>query len=88
MKNTEIYESIKKIIKDEIEPDFDYEINDDTNIIEDCNLNSIMILELMVELELLYSIEFDEDEFNIDLLSKAIKIADLINKKLRENENK
>ena len=82
MKNTEIYQNIEKILKNELASEMEIHIKDDTNLIEDYSLSSMMVLELMIELELFYSIEIEEDEFDIETLSEARKIADLINKKI------
>lgn len=55
------------------------DINDDTDIIEDLNLDSLSLIEFITELEITFNIEFTSDEF--ESLFKYKDLLEIINQK-------
>lgn len=79
----EVYKDIEKIVKIKLNMEGNIKIESETNFLHgEINLDSIMLLELIVELEELYSIELDDDELTTDKYERAELLAELIISKL------
>lgn len=80
-----ILNDIEKIITEKLGIALEQRITEDTDFLKDgLGLDSIMVLELIIELELMYDIEMDEDELNTDYFKKASLLAEFIINKIDE----
>lgn len=67
MEQKEVMKGIETILKEKIGINLDRELTEDIQLNkEGLSLDSVMLLELVVELELTYDIEIDEEELNED----------------------
>lgn len=86
------YEEIKREIKELIIETFKLEISvediaDDEPIFgEGINLNSIQGIELIVNLEIMYGIEFDDESLLLEVFPNIKVLSQYILKKISENE--
>ncbi|WP_066495007.1 hypothetical protein [Abyssisolibacter fermentans] len=79
MEVKQILKDINTILNEKMEIKLDNDINEETSFLEDgLNFNSVTILEFIIELELLYSIEVDEDELEVKHFNKAANLAEYI----------
>lgn len=53
-------------------------INDETDIIDDLGFNSITIIKLIIELEVLFGISFDNDYIDIEEISKIKQLVNYV----------
>lgn len=58
------------------------DINETTNLFVDLGIDSIEMLELIVELENEFGIEFDDDEIDAEVLGDVSKLVELIRGKV------
>ena len=58
------------------------DINDKTNLFDDLGMDSIEMLELIVEFEDGFGIEFDDDDIDAEVLGNVSKIVELIRGKV------
>lgn len=54
------------------------EISNQTNLFEDVGLDSLKIMELVVEIEIQFGIEIDEDDLNMDKISNYYNLKMLV----------
>lgn len=81
-----IEEKIEKIIKDII--GYDTAISKHTNLIDDLGITSIVLMELIYQLETDFDIQFSFDDLDIDNIVIFGNLVELISKKVEmENEN-
>lgn len=74
-----VLKDIEGIMKDKLGFECESEITPDTSFLKDgLGISSVMLLELIIELELLYEIELDEDELTAENFERAASIAELI----------
>lgn len=66
--------SVKKVAKDEIDCN--------TNLIDDLGFDSVLIVQLMLELENTFNIFFEDEDIEDDTLTNYGKLRNLILKKL------
>ena len=57
------------------------EISDDAPLLETLGIDSVALFELVVGLEDVYGITFEEDEFRLSLFKNVDSIADFVEKK-------
>ena len=62
------------------------ELNDDTDLIVDALFDSITIIECVVEIELLFEIEFEDKFLSIDYIKNYKWLVDYIQEKVNEKE--
>lgn len=85
MTKREVFERIKNILKEEqitVLGDQVDNITDETSLINDFALDSIQILELIVNIEKEFEIECNADELNIDLFDCYADLVDFVYKKV------
>ena len=61
-----------------ISPD---EIDDDAPLMEKLGVDSVQVLEIVVGLEEVYGISFEDEEFDIDIFRTVKSIADFVRNK-------
>ena len=85
MTRREVFERIKNILKEEqitvLGEQVDT-ITDETSLINDFALDSIQILELIVNIEKEFEMECNADELNIDLFDRYADLVDFVYKKV------
>lgn len=72
---------MEKIIHDIcsiIEKEYSISINQNSKLLDDFGFDSIMIIDLVVELENLYNIEFDVDDLTLGNFETVAKVADIV----------
>lgn len=62
------------------------ELNDDTDLIVDALFDSITIIQCVVEIELLFEIEFEDKFLSIDYIKNYKWLVDYIQEKVNEKE--
>lgn len=77
MKNKKIEEKINAIIYN-VSGKNNIIFDDDINLIDDLSFDSLMIMELVMEIEDEFKITFDDSMFNISSLSSYSKILEYI----------
>ncbi|MCU6797814.1 phosphopantetheine-binding protein [Paenibacillus sp. WQ 127069] len=75
--DTELLDILERVLKQEREVLESIEPDDD--LIE-YNLNSILVVELVVELEIVYGIEIDDDDLLTENVSTLRRIQELVGK--------
>ena len=85
MKNhtDEIKESIYKIIEN---THGRAEIHDETDLVEDLDFTSISIIELIVDLEAAYGIQFEDERLSLASIGKFGALCAYVVKKIAEKE--
>lgn len=79
----DIEEKVKEIICNIIENnDFYSQITDQTNLIDDAGMDSIQIMQLVVELETVFNIEFHDDDLIIENLANMQCLNQLIHQRI------
>lgn len=76
MKNKEIQEKLNAIIYNVSGNNIS--IEDDINLVDDLSFDSLMIMELIMEIEDEFKITFDDSMFSISRLSSYSKILEYI----------
>ena len=84
-------ESIEQAIKDmlverlflQVTPE---EIPDEANLMEALEIDSVSILEIVVGLEEVYGISFEDEEFDISIFESVKSIADYVREKTEQSE--
>lgn len=85
-------DKITKIIKEELIKELELELAVDEILDEDFllaggyNLDSIKIIEMVVSLEEIFDIYFDDDELSIETFRTIKNIAKIVNKKIEQKE--
>lgn len=74
-----MYDTLKKVLSDQFGVTID-EINDGTCIVKDLGADSIDIVEVVMNLEKIFKIKIEQEEYEGRSTVKAL--ADLINQKL------
>jgi acyl carrier protein len=80
----EVVQEMETILKEKLMINLDGPLTLKSNLIEDFRLDSIMILELIVELELKYGIEIDDEDLTSSITNNAGELVALIQNKIRE----
>lgn len=79
---TVIADILKQVLKREnVE-----ELRMDSNLIEECGLDSLSAIEILVHIELMFEIEVDDDDLNVELVQTPKSLWEYIKRK-KENEN-
>jgi acyl carrier protein len=60
-------------------------INEDTDLVNDCNFTSINIVQLVVELENTFNIEIDDENLSIEKLASYKSLVEILHLKLSED---
>lgn len=60
------------------------EISDDALLMEELGVDSVSVFEIVVGLEEVYGITFEDDEFQIETFRTPKSIADYVRKKMEE----
>ncbi len=82
MNQKEVIKGIETILKEKIGKALENELTEDTQLNkEGLSLDSVMLLELVVELELMYEIEIDEDELSEENFTTIGNLSSFISKK-------
>ena len=83
MTKEEIFETVQSIAADELDTDVD-KISMDTSIQNDLNADSLVVFEIMNELEDKFDIELDDDNAKAETISDVV---DLVAKQLAAKDN-
>jgi len=62
------------------------EIPDEANLMETLEIDSVSILEIVVGLEEVYGISFEDEEFDISIFESIKSIADYVREKTEQSE--
>ena len=82
MTNASINDRIKHIICENVAPEIEsHEVNDTVSLIDDLNLVSIQILELIVQLEKEFGIELQDEDLDIASFANINAVAKLVEKR-------
>lgn len=89
MKDKEtILKEIQEVLTSKLNVHIDNDITLETSLLKDgLGLDSVMLLELIIELELLFEIELDEDELNVEYFGCLDKIIELIQSKMEKRND-
>lgn len=83
MLQEEIIKGIETILKDRIGIEIENKLTEDMTLNKDgLGLDSVMLLELVVELELMYDIEIEEEELSEENFLTIGSLGNFINKKV------
>lgn len=86
-KKEEMVKEIQDLVVTKLELKLEQDLTLETSFLKDgLGLDSVMLLELIIELELLYDIELDEDEVTVEHYSCLGKLIELIQSKLENND--
>lgn len=79
----DVKDKVQQIICSIVQNDDYYgKITDETNLIDDIGMDSILIMQLVVEIEITFDIELNDDDLLIDNLSNMNQLIQLIVKQL------
>lgn len=67
---------IKELIADILESQ--EEISEDARLVEDLGIDSVLILQLIVNIEMQFNITFDDEDLLVDKFSSISSLADYI----------
>lgn len=76
MDNTSIREKIANKIKDSIEEDV--ELKNETNLFDDLGVDSIMLINLIVDIEDEWDIELEDDDLDVEKLSSFDNLCNVV----------
>lgn len=80
----EIIKDFEKILTEKLKIKLEHGLTKEMGFLKDgLAMDSVMILEFIIELELLYDIEIDEDELTIEHFQKSISLAEFILDKVK-----
>ncbi len=83
MDQKEVMKGIETILKEKIGINLEKELTEDIQLHkEGLSLDSVMLLELVVELELMYDIEIDEEELNEENFTTIGNLTKFISNKV------
>lgn len=83
-----ILQEIQEILTGKLEYKLEQDLTMETSFLKDgLALDSVMLLELIIEMELLYDIELDEDEVTAEHFTCLEKLTELIQSKLVEKDD-
>jgi acyl carrier protein len=91
MEKEEIVKELKLILKsDKFSAFRNYivSINDDTSLLKDIAMDSIQILEFIVDMEKKFSFSCEHDELNLDIFNKFENLVSFIQKKISVKQEK
>ncbi len=78
-----MYEKIKEIIGISLKGTADMgKVTEDTNLVEELGITSIVNIEILVRIENEFGIEVADDDLNIELTKNLPSLADYIEKQL------
>lgn len=82
-----ILEAMEAILKDKLMVKIEKPLTFESNFVKDgIEIDSIMSLEFIVELEVKYEIEIDENELNSNLFNNLGEFVNFIYDKIHQNE--
>lgn len=88
MSRNEILEKIKFILVNKLKIVSKQElINEKTNLLKDFNMDSVKIVNLLVELENSFNIDIDSEEISFETLTDIPKMMDFIDGVLNGNNS-
>ena len=83
MEDTEVKRRIKGMLVErlflDVEPD---SIADDTSIMDEFDIDSVRLFEVVVGTEEVFDISFEDDDFSIEMFKDVNAIADTVKSKL------
>ncbi|MBL7206705.1 MAG: acyl carrier protein [Candidatus Aenigmarchaeota archaeon] len=79
-----VEDQLKEMIVDrlflQISPD---EIGDETDLVETHEVDSVQLLEIVMGLEEVFGVSFDDEEFSLEIFATVSSIADAVRAKLK-----
>lgn len=79
----EISKNLKRIIINHSRKEIqDYEINEYTNLINDLGYDSVRIIEMILDIEEQFNITIDDEDIDVDALTKYEPLKTLILRKI------
>lgn len=60
------------------------DIYDNTNLINEFGFNSVQVIEMIVEIEINFNIELDDEDMNVEILTNYSRLKDLIIRKIND----
>lgn len=83
MMKENILKEIQEILTNKLSVNIEHDITYETSLLKDgLGLDSVMLLELIIEMELSFDIELDEDELTVEYFGCLDKIIELIQSKI------
>jgi len=83
MKRAEIFEKLKEIIKATYKEEINLDnITENSDLVEEIGVNSIVGIEIFVRVEKEFDIEIDDEDLSIETIRTLSIMADYIEKKL------
>lgn len=83
MLSKEILNSTKDIFKKKIENRYQEEIIGNENIFTDLGIDSLLLMEIIIELEDFFDITFDDEKLNMGTVSTIDQISTLIQNSMK-----
>lgn len=71
-----IEEKIYQILREEL--DFDFKFSRELDLVEDLGIDSIQILNIILELEDSFNMEFTDEQLDLDTISKVSTIVEIV----------
>ena len=83
MRNVEV--ELKEIIVSLLSADTDVEsINEETNLLTNLGFDSIMLVQLIAEIEDVFEITFEDSDMDVDILYKFSELKRTVNKYIED----
>ena len=84
MNDASIHERIKNLICDGLVVGISRDdLNDNTSLINDLQLDSIQMIELITKLEGEFDIELEDEDFDFEVFSTIDSLAEFVNSKMK-----
>jgi acyl carrier protein len=84
MEREEIYKKIKEVIDITLKGTADMDkVTEDTDLIDELGITSILGIEILVRLENAFGIEVDDDELSYELARSLPSLADYVENQLK-----
>lgn len=58
------------------------DINEDTNLVDNLGLDSLAMIELILEIEKVFNVQMDDEDMDINILTKYTSLKELIVRKI------
>lgn len=85
MADAQLKQQIKEMIVERLFLDADpAQIGDDENLMENYDIDSVNLFEIVVGMEEQFGISFEDDDFSVDLFATVDSLAQFVERKLAE----
>lgn len=82
MADARLKQQIKEMIVERLFLDVDpAQIGDDENLMENYDIDSVNLFEIVVGMEEQFDISFEDEDFSVDLFATVNSLADFVDKK-------